>query len=351
MSDRKTKKKSTYKTTKRDIERAFSGKFVESLEKAIALSESSWKNPCLFSQGQSQGPYNYYTGKSYDGANVFMLAVTQLLNGYSDGAWMTYNQIAQLAEKTKKNIHVIAGEKSTEIIFWKKSVKVYEPEKEETTDDEEEGEEEDTDNEEKEENIEKKEFRVLWLLKSYRVFNVAQIEWDGYDYSKKLKKQSAKEYDEVALATMDSARDFLTRNYKNGAPAIQELPIETNCYMPAFDLVKMCPRASFRSPEVFFSTLAHELGHSTGVEKRLNRKISNKFGSDPYAKEELVAETTALMCCASVGLLSTYENSVAYLKSWLKHVKENADSIVWAYKEASKATSWILGLEDGKSEE
>lgn len=345
-------KKTTFKATKRDIERAFSAEFVEKLEKAIALSKDSWKNPCLFSQGQKQGPYNYYTEKSYDGANVFMLAVTQLLNGYREGAWMTYNQVAELAQKAKKNIHVIAGEKSTEVIFWKKSVKVYESEKEETTEDEDEDENNDEEKEEnKEEKKDDKKFRVLWLLKSYRVFNVAQIDWDGYDYSKRLKKQSAREYDKVALATMDSARDFLTRNYRDGAPTIQELPIETNCYNPTFDVVKMCPRASFKSPEVYFSTLAHELGHSTGAEKRLNRKISNRFGSDPYAKEELVAETTALMCCASVGLLSTYENSVAYLKSWLKHVKENSDSIVWAYKEASKATSWILGLEEGKSEE
>lgn len=337
-----------YKTTKKDIEKAFSQKMVENIEKAISLSREAWKNPCLFSQGLTVGPYNYSTGKEYDGVNVLSLNLEQLINGYDYGAWLTFNQIAKIAERTGKNIHVIKGSKSVEVIFWKKYVKFINVDTADTE------EEEDADEEEAEETSDKEEKKALktcWVLKSYRVFNVAQVEWDGYDYSKKLKSQSAIQYDVEALATMDSAQNFLTRKYKNGAPKIVVMPIQTNCYSPLLDMVEMCPHASFRTPEIFFSTLAHELGHSTGAQFRLNRKISNRFGTDPYAKEELVAETTALMCCASVGILSTYENSIAYLKSWLKGVKENADSIVWAFKEAQKATSWILGLEEKKSKE
>lgn len=351
--EKRASKGKGYKTTKKDIEKAFSQKMVENIEKAISLSRDMWKNPCLFGQGLTVGPYNYSTGKEYDGVNVLSLNLEQLINGYEYGAWLTFNQIEKIAEKTGKNIHVLKGSKSTEVIFWKKYVKFFtvsnteESEEEEDTEEEETEEPEDTE----ETTAEKKVLKTMWVLKSYRVFNVAQVEWDGYDYSKKLKNQTAREYDKVALASMDSALDFLTKNYKNGAPKIVETAVKTNCYMPLLDMVETCPHASFRTPEVFFSTLAHELGHSTGAQFRLNRKISNRFGSDPYAKEELVAETTALMCCASVGILSTYDNSIAYLKSWLQSVKENADSIVWAFKEAQKATSWILGLEEKKSEE
>lgn len=344
--------KKTYKTSKRNIEKAFSESMVKAIEKAVSLSKESWKNPCLFSQGQTQGPYNYFTGKDYDGINVFMLNICQLLNGYEYGAYMTFKQCQELAKKTGKNIHVRKGGESVEVIFWKQYKKlVTVTDEEEDTEEEEEEETGDTVNDSKEENTEKKVLKTIWCLKSYRVFNVAEIEWDGYDYTEKLKTQAVKEYDKVALASIESAQDFLTRNYKNGAPQIIECAVKTNAYYPMLDFVEMCPHASFRSPEVFFSTLAHELGHSTGHVNRLNRKASCKFGSSSYAKEELVAETTALMCCASVGILSTYDNSIAYLKSWLQSVKENADSIVWAFKEAQKATSWILGLEDKKATE
>ena len=341
-------KKTGYKTTKRNIEKAFSESMVKAIEQAISLSKEQWKNPCPFVQGQEQGPYNYATGKAYDGVNVLMLNLRQVINGYSDGAWLTFNQVKAIAEKTGLNIRVKKGEKASEVVFWKKWLKVVRLTEEEDTEEEEEEETEETTEEEKKD---KSVFLTKWVLKSYYVFNVEQVEWDGYDYSAKLKKQTLVPRDEVVLASMDSALSFLTKKYKGGAPKVVESDTTVNYYSPSIDTVVTCHHEAFSTADEFFSTLAHELGHSTGHASRLDRKANGRFGSSSYAKEELVAETTALMCCASVGLLSTYENSIAYLKSWLKAVKENADSIVWAFKEASKATSWILGLEDKKATE
>ncbi len=345
-------RKTTYKTSKKDVEKAFSESMVQAIEQAVALSKEQWKNPCPFVQGQLQGPYNYMTGKSYDGVNVLMLNLKQVINGYSDGAWLTFKQATTLAEKSGKNIRVRKGEKATEVVFWKQYVKVVRLTDEEETGD---TDEETTENDNKEENTEeKKDFiRIVssWVLKSYAVFNVSQIEWDGYDYTARLKKQELVKRDEVALATMDSALSFLTKKYRDGAPKVVESDTTVNYYSPSIDTVVTCPHTAFSTPDEFFSTLAHELGHSTGHASRLNRKANGRFGSSSYAKEELVAETTAIMCCASVGLLSTYENSIAYLKSWLRAVKDSGDSLVWAFKEASKATSWILGLEDKRATE
>lgn len=332
-------KKTNYKTNRKELEKVYSENFIKAVEEAIEKSKDAWKNPCLFPQGWNQGPYNYTSGKSYRGINAMYLNILKLVNDYEFGAWLTFKQVVAIREKTGLNIHVRKGEKSAEVIFWKKWTKTYTVKKEEDDmeDDEDEG----------DEDVEDLTFsRVSWFLKSYRVFNVAQVEWDGYDYTEKLKAEGTLSIDEDVLKDIDSAQEYLTKNYKNGAPTVSYGEDKTNCYWPDFDRVCMCQKATFRSTEIFFSTLAHELGHSTGASGRLNRKISNRFGSDPYAKEELVAETTALMCCASVGILSTYDNSIAYLKSWLGHVKENADSIVWAFKEAQKATNWILGLEN-----
>lgn len=333
-------KKESYKTSRKELERVYSETFVKAVEEAIEQSSTTWKNPCLFPQGWNQGPYNYTTGKSYRGINAMLLNILKIVRGYEAGAWLTFKQVVAIREKTGLNIHVKKGEKSTEVIFWKKWLSTYTIKKEED--------DMDDDGDEKDEEEEEETtlgFRTSWFLKSYRVFNISQIEWDGYDYAAKLKAEGTLPVDEDVLKDIDSAQDFLTRNYKNGAPVVCYGDGTTNCYSPSTDSVVMCQKATFRSTEVFFSTLAHELGHSTGASGRLNRKIGNKFGSDPYAKEELVAETTALMCSAAVGILSTYDNSIAYLKSWLGHVKENADSIVWAFKEAQKATDWILGLE------
>lgn len=337
MTSRKNKK-TTFRTSKRELEKTFSENFVKAIEEAIGKSKDAWKNPCLFPQGWNQGPYNYTSGKSYRGINSMLLNVIKMVREYEFGAWLTFAQVRKIAEKTGLGIHVKKGEKSTEVIFWKKWQKVFVVKKEE--DDMEDDEDDEL------EDVDTLSFsRVSWFLKSYRVFNVAQVEWDGYDYTKDLKAEETLPVDEDALRDIDSAQEFLTKNYKGGAPVVSYGETTTNSYRPAFDWVSMCPKASFRSVEDFFSTLAHELGHSTGSSGRLNRKQSGRFGSDPYAKEELIAETTALMCCASVGILSTYDNSIAYLKSWLGHVKENSDSIVWAFKEAQKATSWILGIE------
>lgn len=338
-----------YKTSKKNIEQAYSEMFIERIEKAISASTDKWKNPCIFSYGQTQGPYNVTTQKDYDGVNVAMLTLTALAEGYEHGAWLTYKQAEALGEKVGKDIHVPYGAKGTQIIFWDKSTK-WVPVK--ADEDEDEGDEDD-DNDNEDTKTDEKTGVVLvkrdrWFLKVYTVFNVAQVEWDGWDYSGLLKVEEPVKYDSVALATMKSAEKFLTSKYKGGAPKVYHVATETNCYSPALDIVKLCPLECFTSPDEFFSTFAHELGHSTGAPTRLNRKIANRFGSDPYAREELVAETIALMCCAAVGLLSTYGNSVAYLKSWLRSLKNNKESIVWAFKEAQKGTDWILGIEKAR---
>lgn len=339
-----SKKAAGFRTSKKELEQAFSENFVKAIEEAIGKSKDAWKNPCLFPQGWNQGPYNYTSGKSYRGINSMLLNVIKVVREYEFGAWLTFGQVQKLAEKTGLNIHVKKGEKSTEVIFWKRWQKVFVVKKDE---DDMEDDKDEKDEDDELEDVDTLSFsRVSWFLKSYRVFNVAQIDWDGYDYTKDLKAEETLPVDEDALRDIDSAQEFLTKNYKGGAPVVSYGEATTNSYWPAFDRVSMCPKASFRSVEDFFSTLAHELGHSTGSSGRLDRKQGGRFGSDPYAREELVAETTALMCSASVGILSTYDNSIAYLKSWLGHVKKNSDSIVWAFKEAQKATSWILGIEE-----
>ncbi len=88
-------------------------------------------------------------------------------------------------------------------------------------------------------------------------------------------------------------------------------------YQPGTDTVVNPPISSFKNPQSFYSTLFHELIHSTGHKSRLKRDFSGRFGTKSYAKEELVAEMGAVFLCAESGILfETLNNSAAYLKGW-----------------------------------
>ena len=96
----------------------------------------------------------------------------------------------------------------------------------------------------------------------------------------------------------------------------------------------------------------HELIHSTGHPKRLNRFKENEksaFAADSYSLEELVAEIGAAMLCQHAGIVEkTIRNSTAYIQSWLKHLQNNKMMIFTAAGRAQKAVDYVLGI---KSEE
>jgi antirestriction protein ArdC len=92
----------------------------------------------------------------------------------------------------------------------------------------------------------------------------------------------------------------------------------------------------------YYATLFHELIHSTGHPCRLNRPTlteSAGFGSDPYCREELVAELGAAFLCGHTGIENTIQNSAAYLQNWLEALKNDRTLIVQAAAQAQKAAT------------
>ena len=108
------------------------------------------------------------------------------------------------------------------------------------------------------------------------------------------------------------------------------------------------------SPE-FYSTLFHEMAHSTGHKTRLAREgIVNhiNFGSHNYSKEELVAEMSAAFLCGRSGIESTFENSAAYIATWREKLTSDKHVIVSAASQADKAVRFITGeLREEQTEE
>ena len=116
-------------------------------------------------------------------------------------------------------------------------------------------------------------------------------------------------------------------------------------YMPALDMVNMPAKELFKTDEQYYSVAFHEFAHSTGHASRLNRKEvtdGSKFGSHDYSIEELVAEMTAVFLCHETGIQAPFDNSIAYLKSWLKAFKNDTKMIMTASSRAQKATDYIL---------
>ena len=119
-------------------------------------------------------------------------------------------------------------------------------------------------------------------------------------------------------------------------------------YVSKADTVTLPKQESFDSMEEYYSTLFHELGHSTGHTSRVGREGIAKFdhfGSERYAKEELVAELTSANLCNTAGITITIENSKAYLVNWLENLKEDETLLVKAGTQAMKAYNYITGGE------
>lgn len=135
-------------------------------------------------------------------------------------------------------------------------------------------------------------------------------------------------------------------------------------YNPKTDIINMPKLKTFFDSEAYYTTLFHELVHSTGHESRLKRDAvmnPDKYGSVSYSEEELVAQIGACFLASHSGCsLKHFENDVAYIQGWLSRLKDDKRLLLFASSKAQRATDFILnnqltimgediGNEDGES--
>lgn len=266
-------------------------KIIEQLEKGTVTWRKPWK--------VEGSPMNFVSKRPYRGLNVFLLNS----EGYSCPYWASFKQINKLGGKVKK------GAKSSIIIYWK----ILDIE----------------DRNDKGEDVSKK----IPLLRYYRVFNLEQTE--GIEYKTENKREKVNNIDECE----DIVNCFLDKPKINHNEA-------RAYYSPNLDYINMPKKDLFDNAESYYSTLFHELTHSTGAEHRVNRKSvveASYFGSENYSKEELVAELGASFLCGICGIENTtINNSVAYIQGWLKALKNDKKLIIYASAQAQKAVDYIL---------
>jgi antirestriction protein ArdC len=274
-------------------------------ERVIALLEAGkipWQKPW---RGGEQAPQNLISRKPYRGVNVFLLNAMH----YQAPFWLTFRQAQEMGG------HVRKGEKACPVVFWKW-----------------------LDVEAPEDPTGKK--RVPFL-RYYSAFNLAQVDGIPTDKIPSLGEHQREH------TPIEEAERIVAGMPKR--PQIQHGGGRA-CYVPSVDRVEIPEPGTFRSGQDYYSTLFHELTHATGHETRLNRKgVSGSdgswsaFGSNPYAKEELVAEMGAAFLCAECGIVErTIESSAAYVSAWLQRLRSDSKLIVQAAAQAQHAADFVL---------
>lgn len=180
--------------------------------------------------------------------------------------------------------------------------------------------------------------RSVFIHRCYTVFNMSETA--GIDYPKPDPPSASK-------AEKIEACEKILHDMPCNRPAIIHTGTRA-CYSQARDMIKMPTPESFGESEEYYSTLFHEIAHSTGHVSRLGRFVCSPapFGTPDYSREELVAEFTAAFVCGTAGIAKqTLENSASYIQNWLAAIKKtDGRDIVKAAAEAQKAADWILGL-------
>lgn len=264
-------------------------RIVEQLEKGTIPWKKPWSSELLL-------PANFKSKKPYRGSNILML----LSSGFTSKYWLTFKQAKELGGTVKH------GEEGTPVTYWNF-----------------------IDGKDKNSEESKRAF-----LRYYTVFNLTQCEGITVPQSPSETKPS------ILPLTL---ADEIVKNYPQPAPTI--ITAAFAGYQASSDTIAIPASNSFSSSEEYYSTLFHELTHSTGHPTRLarfspNQKVSKN--TEDYSKEELIAEFGSAFLCAKAGISnSIIANQSSYIAGWLNSLKNDNKLLLRAASKAQLSTDFI----------
>lgn len=252
-------------------------------------------------------PSNASTGRAYSGINILLLWGAAIETARTTPYWLTFKQALSLGGCVRK------GERGTTVCYADTFIPKAEAEKAKQTGD---------------------DPQRVGFLKRYTVFNADQCE--GLD---------ARFFEGVAPLP---ERELIPRaeGLIKATGADFRIGGDRAFFVPSEDFIQVPPQPAFRDQINYYRTCFHELGHWTGHESRLDRKLTTSKGTKDYAREELVAEMTSAFVCASQSITPTVRHA-DYLGAWLDVLKEDKRAIFRAASLASKAADFILAFEAG----
>ncbi len=264
-----------------------------------------WVQPWGSAKAALGLPRNAATGRTYSGVNVLILWGAVIEQGFAAQQWLTFRQALTLGG------HVMKGECGTTVCYADRFTPRSEVERVARD-----GGKPD----------------VVPFMKRFTVFNAAQCEG--------LPEHA------LAPAPQVPEREIVPQAEAVIAATGADVRIGGNkaFYDPGADYIRVPPQPAFFHQIDYYRTALHELGHWTGHPKRLNRDLSGRMGSNPYAREELVAEMASAFLCASLGIVPTVRHA-DYLGAWLEVLRADSRVIFRTASQAAKAADFVLGGE------
>ena len=289
--------------SKIDLYQLVTDQIINSLEQGVIPWQRPWAVAGV--------PMNLLSKRQYRGINLWLL----LLLNYERNFFLTWDQIKASGGS------VMGGEKGHIVVFWKQLPK-------KTVEDQ-------SDRQ-----------KQVPMLRYYKVFNIAQCR-DIPEHLIPKADETIKEF--IPKMECESIIQTMT-----DAPVIEHKE-QKAYYNILTDVINMPKKKSFKSVDSYYSTLFHELVHSTGAEKRLGRKTLTDmvpFGTPSYAMEELVAEMGSAYLSRFAGILpNEIENTVAYLDNWLGVFKKDKRFLITAAGQAQRAVDMVLSSKEEESKE
>lgn len=296
------------RTTDKEEKKPFHVVVAEGLIKQLEAGTAPWQKPWE-PGGTGHLPMNPTTGKRYKGINSIQL----MMQGRSDPRWLTYKQAEAAGAQVRR------GERGTLVQYWK-----FEDERTKT--DEQGRPVIGKDGQPEKERFKLERPKVFHAV----VFNAEQI--DGLP----APIQQPMRWDAV-----ERAEAIL----KASGADISHAPGDRAFYRPSTDSITMPYREQFKTADAYYATALHELGHWTGHESRLGRDLGNPFGSEAYAKEELRAEIASMLMGDELAIGHDPGQHAAYVKSWVKVLKDDPMEILRASADAEKIHSFVMAFE------
>jgi len=293
--------------------------YLEVTNQIVDLLESqklTWDKPWITLSKDGRRPHNAGSGRNYSGLNQILLSFKQMKSQYPFSGWLTFKQVQDEGGR------VLAGNKASSIFYYKLMYydnmgRKHEPEQVLQM----------SLNEQQDLEL-KKNSTLLY----YNVFNLAQTSGLANSYYALNEKPLLVEVDK------DDIAEKLITNTK--ARIIHMIANEA-CYNYVNDVIFLPERNQFKGTVPYYETVLHELAHWTGHKTRLDRSLKNVFGTDDYAKEELIAELCSAFLCAELGFSVGMTNSAAYIQDWIRVLKADSRYIFKAIRGAEEAARFI----------
>ena len=323
-----------HKTMAEKAVERFSEMMVSRLEE---MKGQQWEKGWIDGGGKTQGLPQNLSGRRYSGHNDFFLQLHTAMNSYAMPVYATFKQIHEAGATINK------GEKAMPVIYWnithrdENGQKVTDEQYDAMT------------------KAEQEKCKSIPIMMGYYCYNLDQTNFKEVkpeQYARLQEQFKAPEIKDTKGMYISPEFDAMIEkqawvckiNTIEGSGAFySKAKDEITVPLKAQFNIHEDPKEVYKDGMEYYSSLVHEMAHSTGIDTRLSRDMEGRFGDKKYAKEELVAELSAAMVGNSMGFdKRILDNNAKYVDSWIDTLKQEPKFIISVMADVSKASGMIL---------